>query len=514
MRKKKEATPRGFFFFFRTTHHALPVRFMHRLLLLGLNHTTAPLEVRERLAFNASQRAAAVAAFRERFPRAEAVLLSTCNRVELYVGRPEDGEPATADMVEFLARFHALPAASFEPHLYRKADRSVVEHLFGVASSLDSMVLGETQILGQVRDAYDVARDLSAAGPLLHPLFQRAIAVGKEVMHGTAIAEGRLSVASVAVDYATRIFDHFHDKTVLCIGAGKMTSLVLQKFAGLRPRRLLVCNRSAPKAEALAARFGGEAVAFAGLADHLVGADIVITSTGATQPIINKAWFAPLLRQRRYRPIFLIDIAVPRDVDAAVGTLDNVYLYNLDDLQQVVTATLSQRSGAIDAARVIVTRHVDEFAVWHRQRELGPAIDQLYRRAHAIAKEEVARTINKFPNVGEAERGHLDDLARRIVNKLLHGPVHTLRHSGGAHATPVPYLHAVEKLFGLEPDAPAAPGEATATPAASGAAAMLPDSLALPPDALALSAEVPADRGATPPEELRNAETLGDGEAK
>jgi glutamyl-tRNA reductase len=436
---------------------------MHRLLLLGLNHTTAPLEVRERLAFNAAQRTAAVEAFRTRFPGSEAVLLSTCNRVEFYVGRPEQGGPAVEDVIAFLSAAHGVPATAFENHLYRKVDREAVEHLFHVASSLDSMVLGETQILGQVREAYDASRALSLAGPVLNPLFQRAIAVGKDVMHGTAIAEGRLSVASVAVDYATRIFDHFHDKTLLCVGAGKMAALVLRHFAALRPKRTLVCNRSPARAEALAATFGGEPVPFDRLADHIVAADVVITSTGATQPIITRALFDTLCRRRRYRPIFLIDIAVPRDVEPAVGQLQNVYLYNLDDLQQVVSATLSQRTEAIDAARAIVRRSVDEYAVWHRQRDLGPAIDQLYRRAHAMAKEEVARSLGKLANVSDAERAHLEDLARRIVNKMLHGPVHALRRAGGGpHPTdPAPYLHAIEKLFGME-DAEQAPSGLTA----------------------------------------------------
>src|SRR5215207_5867062 len=258
---------------------------MHRLLLLGLNHTTAPLEVRERLAFNATQRAAAVGAFRERFPGSEAVLVSTCNRVEFYVGRPEQGGPATEDVIEFLSGVQNVPPDAFESHLYCKVDRDAVEHLFQVAASLDSMVLGETQILGQVREAYDASRELALAGPVLNPLFQRAIAVGKEVMHGTGIAEGRLSVASVAVDYATRIFDHFHDKTLLCIGAGKMTNLVLQKFAALKPKRTLVCNRTPARAEALAAKFGGEAVSLDMLHEHLVAADVVITSTGAAKPV-------------------------------------------------------------------------------------------------------------------------------------------------------------------------------------------------------------------------------------
>jgi glutamyl-tRNA reductase len=422
---------------------------MDRLLLLGLNHTTAPLEVRERLAFSARQQSEAVTRFRQQFEACELVLLSTCNRVELYTARPVHGHPREEELIQFLSAFHSVPPSEIAPHLYRRSDREVIHHLFHVAASLDSMVLGETQILGQVRDAYEACKNLSSVGPMLNPLFQRAIAVGKEVMHETALNEGRLSIASVAVDYSRRIFDHFHDKTVLCIGAGKMATLVLQSFAALKPGRLLVCNRDSSKAEALAARFGGHPAPFEALADHLVAADIVITSTGAAHPIVTRQQFDGIRKRRRYRPIFLIDIAVPRDIEASVGDADGVYLYNLDDLQQVVSQTQSQRTDALGSARAIVARHIESFISWHRQRELGPAIHRLYSRYHAIAQEELARTLNKLPNVSEAEKAHLEDLARRIVNKLLHDPVQTLRHSGPDHASAGPYLHALEKLFQL-----------------------------------------------------------------
>jgi glutamyl-tRNA reductase len=420
---------------------------MQRLLLLGLNHTTAPLEVREKLAFGVKQRGEALASFARRFPGCEAVVLSTCNRVELYIARQTHGHPRVEEMVEFLAEFHQVPAASFQDHLYQKANELVVDHLFKVTASLDSMVLGETQILGQVREAYEAACQASAAGALLNPLFQRAIAVGKQIMHETALNEGRLSVASVAVDYARNIFEHFRDKTVLSIGAGKMSQLVLQGFVGLSVGQLLVCNRDALKAQGLADKFQGQAVGFDKLAAHLVAADIVVSSTGAPHPIITRRLFETIRRQRRYRPLFLIDIAVPRDVEPAVGEIDNVYLYNLDDLQQVVATTQSQRKDAVAAANAIVTRQVGEFAAWNRQRELGPAIHRLYSRYHQIAQDELARTLNKLPNIQEGEKAHLEDLARRIVNKLLHDPVQVLRESGGAHTPATQYLHALDKLF-------------------------------------------------------------------
>lgn len=436
---------------------------MNRLLLLGLNHTTAPLAVREKLVFNAAQQRSAIEALRRQFNNCEIVLLSTCNRVELYIaagGQEQPNiSPAAEELIDFLARFHSVSADAFVSHLYQKAGRGVVEHLFAVASSLDSMVLGETQILGQVRQAYDLAQQFSAAGPLLNPLFQRAIAVGKQVMHQTSLGDGRLSIASVAIDYARRIFDHFNDKTVLCIGAGKMASLVMRNFTGLSPGRLLICNRDPAKATTLAQTFGGQAVAFEQLDDHLVMADIVVSSTGSARPIITKKQFQNLRRKRRYRPIFLIDIALPRDVEAEVGQLENVYLYNLDDLQQVVAGTQEKRTDALDAARRIVAQQVDEFVRWHRTRELGPMIDQLYSRYHRLAREELSRTLNKFPNITDAEKEHLEELTRRIVNKLLHDPIQTLRQSDGPHGSTNQYLHALEKLFQLTGDSAGHPSD-------------------------------------------------------
>lgn len=423
---------------------------MQRLFLLGLNHTTAPLEVREKIAFNARQRDEALQKFVGRFPGCESVLLSTCNRVELYISREMHGRPREEEMVEFLSDFHSAPAEMFKEHLYYKSQREVVDHLFTVASSLDSMVLGETQILGQVRDAYEAATKVAACGGMLNPLFQKAIAVGKEIMAETALNEGRLSVASVAVEYASNIFENFSDKTVLSIGAGKMSQLVLQHFAALNVGQTLVCNRDMSKAEALAQKFGGKAVEFERLNEHLVAADIVVSSTGAPYPIITRQQFEGLRRQRRYRPIFLIDIAVPRDIEATVGEIDGVYLYNLDDLQNVVAKNQSQRQGAVAAAQQIVEKHVTDFIAWHRQRELGPMINRLYARYHKIAQEEVARALNKLEAPSDAEKAHLEDLGRRIVNKLLHDPIHVLRSGEASPTASNHYLHAMERLFKLE----------------------------------------------------------------
>lgn len=423
---------------------------MQRVAVLGLNHATAPLALRERLAFSAEQRCQAISRFRQSFPQAEVVLLSTCNRVELYTAGDERALPDVAEAANFLAGFHGLAATEFLKHWYHKTDDEAVQHLFNVAASLDSMVLGETQIIGQVRDAYETSCGLDSAGPMLHPLFQRAVSVGKLVMNQTALGQGRLSIASAAVDYAKSIFEHFTDKTVLSIGAGKMAGLVVARFNELHPRRLIVCNRDPSRALALAGQFNAESADFDCLASHLAQADIVVTSTGSPIPIITREMFQPVLKLRRYRPVFIIDIALPRDVEESVGQLENVYLYNIDDLQQVVSQTQSQRTGEIDAAKQLISQAVEEFTAWQRTRELGPVIEQLYARYHTLAQDELARMINRLPNVSEEEQAHLEELVRRIVNKILHDPVQQLKSAGNSHAPATQYLHAMNKLFRLD----------------------------------------------------------------
>lgn len=423
---------------------------MQRLLLVGLSHLTAPLEVREKLAFSPDRQREALREFRGRFAQAEAVVLSTCNRVELYVARPVHQKPSSEEIASFLAEFHGVEAAMFRRYLYEKSQADAAAHLFHVAASLDSMVLGETQIIGQVRAAYELAAEMGAAGPTLNPLFQRAIAGARQVVSQTPLAEGRVSVASVGVDFARRVFERFDDKSLLTIGAGKIGQLVLQTFVALKPKRIVVCNRDAERARATAAKYGAESVSFDRIEAALADADIVISSTGSAQPILSRRQFEAASRARRYKPIFVVDLAVPRDVEASVGDLEHVYLYNTDDLQSVVASTHSLRQDAISAARTIVQQQVDEFLAWQRARELGPVIDQLYRRYHGLAEQELQRVLSRLPNLSPDQAAQLREMTRRIVNKVLHDPVHSLRDGGAAHPPDVQYLHALEKLFNLE----------------------------------------------------------------
>ncbi len=421
---------------------------MQRLLMIGMNHATAPLPVREKCAFSAQQREEAIAQFRAEYPSSEIVLVSTCNRVELYAARPIHGHPRIEQLSEFLAKFHGCDVAELRTHIYERSGKAVAEHLFSVASSLDSLVVGETQILGQIREAYEVANKLSSAGNLLHPLFQKAIAAGKEVLTVTRLGEGRRSIASIAVEYASQIFENFSDKTILSIGAGKMSTLVLKHFSEMHIKRLLVSNRDPLKAQALAEKFGGSPVPFETLTDHLAEADIVVTSTASPLPIITRAMFEQVMKHRRWRPVFVVDIALPRDVEEGVGEINNCYLYNIDDLQQVASATDSNRQDALANARTLVGQRVEEFMHWTQTRELGPLIEQLFAKSHAMAREEVLRTVNKIPDMTDEEKQHMEDLARRIVNKILNDPIQAVR--SGVNKDGSPSIHALSRLFRLQ----------------------------------------------------------------
>ena len=395
------------------------------LLAVGLNHRTAPLALRETLAFTPEQTAAALASLRERFPNAESVILSTCNRVELYLGST-DVPPSLADVAQFLSEFHGLQTPDLHAHLYFHENRDAVAHLFTVTSSLDSMVVGETQILSQVKQAYQFAIDRQAVGgggKVFHALFQRALAAAKEIHEETNLSAGRLSIASVAINLVRSVFDRFDDKTVLCIGAGKMATLMLRHLADLHPRKLLVTNRSPERANTLAAEFGGEARPMEQLDLLLTEADIILTSTNATEPIIGESRFKSLLKPRRYRPAVIVDIAVPRDVDPAVGKLSNVYLYNVDDLQEVAAGNRGKRDQEIAVSRTLLDQHIESFWKWFATRDVGPLVKSLYDRSHAVARAELEAHFERNPQLSEQDRAEIERLMHRLIGKLLHPPV-------------------------------------------------------------------------------------------
>ncbi len=305
-----------------------------KLLALGVDHRRAPAPVREALAFEGPRRDEGLDALTKAFPGGEFVVLSTCNRVEVYAAGTSSAIPSTGALIDFLAHFHAKPAENFATHLVDHHDGRAVSHLFKVAASLESLVLGEGQILGQVRDAYKAADARKAVGPILHAVFPHALRVGKLVREQTGMDKGKLSVASVAVDVAKDIFDTFVDKTVLVIGAGKMGDLTLQHLASLRPGSILVTNRNPERAEAAAARWGGRAVPFERLEQALIEADVVVSTTAAERPIVDLATYAKVQKARKNRLALILDIAIPRDFDPRIGDLEQVMLYNVDDLRE------------------------------------------------------------------------------------------------------------------------------------------------------------------------------------
>ncbi|MEM8874404.1 MAG: glutamyl-tRNA reductase [Planctomycetota bacterium] len=417
---------------------------MRKIRLLGLNHTTAALDVRERMAFPPVKQVEALRTLRQRKPDGEFVLISTCNRVELVHAAEEPWDDAR--LVAELAAMRGADPAALTQSVYQLAGRAATEHLFRVSAGMGSMVVGETQILGQVKAAYATAQAEGTIGKRLHPLFQRALQVGKQVLHETALGEGRVSIASVAVDYARQIFGDFGKQTVLVVGAGKMARLVARSFVDQKPKRMLLCNRSADRAESLRQAHGGETVPWENLEQALVEADVAAFGTGADTAVLTVDMLEPLMSRRRYRPMFLIDVAVPRNVEVACGELESVYRYDVDDLQRVVSRTTAGRQEALADAEAIVARHVEQFTVWNRQRELGPTIAALYKKQHDRSKLELDALLATMPDLDETQRARLEDFRRKLVNKLMHDPVKALRRRGEGHA----YQHALAELFNLD----------------------------------------------------------------
>ncbi len=422
-----------------------------RIVVTGCNHKTAPLAVRERVAFDADAVARALTALVGRYPRTEAMLISTCNRVELYVARAVHGNPQPDEMIAFIAEFHGLPPEQIAPAFYHHRDEQAVGHLLRVAASMDSMVLGETQILGQVRAAAEQARAAATLGPVLDRLARTAVTAAKQVHSQTALSAGRVSVASVAVQFARQIFDTLADKSVLIVGAGKMGEQTLGRLVELGPRQVLVTNRSRPRAEELAARCGGRVLDFADLDGALAQADVVVSSTGSPEPLIDAARIGRVLRARRYRPIFLIDIAVPRDIDPSVGRVEHVYLYNIDDLQGAVEATMTGRAAHVADAQSILTAQGEAFLSWLRARSLAPTIAALRRRLEQLRDEELNWLRPKLTGQPDRDRELIEQFAHRLINKVLHDPASQLKRSSDPDAPALDvFAQALTSLFRLD----------------------------------------------------------------
>lgn len=434
-----------------------------RILVIGCNHRSAPVEVRERIAFDEPAVQRALAALKAQYPQSEAVVISTCNRMELYVARPVQGQPRIRDVIDFIATFHGVEPADFAGNLYSYEDTEAVRHLFRVVSSLDSMVVGETQILGQAKAALESAHAAGSVGKRLTDLFQRAFAVAKTVQTSTGIASGRLSVGSTAVDLARQIFSHFDDKHVLMVGAGKMGELTLTHLLSTKPRRLWVTNRTDARAVELAERISArhgiatQVIPFAAWIDRLVDMDIVISSTGAREPILDRASFAPIPKRRDYRPLLLIDIAVPRDIDPAVGEHDGVFLYNIDDLQSVTEVNLAQRREAIGRCHEIIEAGLVEYAQAQARRDVGPLVAALRRHFHEVGRGELERLLPKLGTLPARDRELIEQMLHRTMQKLLHKPIHLLNDRADNGAVNI-YADALRVLFDLSETESDGPG--------------------------------------------------------
>ena len=417
---------------------------MKRLWLVGLSHKTAPIAVREQVALSAEQLKEALQALRAAPGVEEAMALSTCNRVELYV-RSESSEPGR--------RFFLDRAPAAEGHLYEKAHEDAARHLFRVASSLDSMVVGEQQILGQVKEAYGLASAAQSAGTFVSRLCNRAFATAKRVRTETDIGRGATSVSQVAVELVEKIFGDLKGRAVALVGAGKMGALSARALASLGADRVLVVNRSPERARQLAEQVGGTARPWEELVPVLVEATVAIVSTGAPAYVVTPELLHPVMKARRHRSMCFIDLAVPRNVDPRCADLADVFAYDMDDLDRVVQGTKSARAGAALRAEAIVEAEVMAFAAEREARAALPVLVTLRQRAERIARAEAARTLAQVGGrLDEKGRRSVEAMARAIVNKLLHAPTVRLKEAAGSGDAMLPGT--VAQLFGLdgEPD--------------------------------------------------------------
>lgn len=423
------------------------------LQVVYCNHQTADLSVRERLAFSSEGEVMrAYDALRSRFPRSESVVMSTCNRIEIYTAQesPEDS-PSHADLAQFLADFHQVPLADFFDDLLAQTGPQVVQHLFEVACSIDSMVLGENQIVSQVKGAYDLATRSQANGPLTNALFQRALQVSSRVRTETRLSEGRVSIASVAVgEFGKSIFDRFSDKTVLIIGAGEMAEETLVYLQNEGVGKIVVCNRNFERGEALASRFGGTPRPFDQLEAAMADADIIVTATGADDPIVTVSRFRSIRKQADGRPVFILDLGAPRDFEPEVGNIDDgVFLYDIDDLEATCERNRQARISEVAKARSIIQQETDEFMTSVYHKASGPIVKRLREEWHAISREEMGMLFKKLEHVDEKDRQSIEKCIERIVNKLLHPPLQTIRDEA-KEGTPHGLLDAIRRLFHLK----------------------------------------------------------------
>ncbi|NOY14303.1 MAG: glutamyl-tRNA reductase [Deltaproteobacteria bacterium] len=418
------------------------------IVVVGLSHKTAPVEIREKVAFPPTGMEAPSRQLLELPAIVEAVIVSTCNRVELYAAS-RNPEAAIIELRKFLSDYHDLPFDSLSEHLYDFEGEEAIRHVLRVASSLDSMVVGEPQILGQIKTAYGYATEYKTAGLILNRFLHKAFSVAKRVRTETAIASSAVSVSFAAVELARKIFDSLEDKTVMLIGAGEMCELAARHFVNNGIGKVLVTNRTFARAEKLAAEFdGGVAVSFDNFREQLHRVDIVLSSTGAPDYVLSAKKVKEVIKARRHKSMFLIDIAVPRDIDPLANKIDGIYLYDVDDLQGVVQANLKERNKEAAKAEVIIDSEITQFQKWMATLEVKPTIVALRQKLDQVRKAELEKTFSNLSGLGDKERRAVEAMTNAIVNKILHHPTNVLKElqingDGGL------YIDAVRTLFDL-----------------------------------------------------------------
>jgi glutamyl-tRNA reductase len=422
------------------------------LRMIGCTHRATGVDVRQQLAFGDQQIADALERWRERFPATELVLVSTCNRVELYAGgHTPEAVPTSDDLLDAMLSYHRVPVERVQGQIVALTQRDAVDHLYRVAASLESMVVGEPQILSQVKQAYQRAAELGSAGPVLHDLFQSALRAARRVHHETALHKHRVSIPSVAIaDFASQVFQRFDDKHVLVVGAGKMADETLRYLQDADARRIHVVNRNHARAEQLAKSCGGVAVPWSDLWNQLVAADLVVSTTAAGEPVVTAAAFDEhVVPKRQQRPLFILDLAVPRDFDPAVGERLGVYLYSLDDLAHACQRNRESRARELPAAERIVVAETDAFMANAHRRAAAPVITGLRRGMEEPKQAELERLFNKLPDLDARARAEIEQFADRLVNKLLHPPLESLKDAS-QDGPPHGLLDALKRLFRLE----------------------------------------------------------------
>ena len=425
---------------------------MNQIVSIGTSHHIAPIEFREKLAFSEAQLTESLQHLRESYQIHEAVILSTCNRVEVYavVNSVRTADTAAKMLVEFLSHYHRIGVGSLKKWTYLHHNLETIQHLFRVTASLDSMVVGESQILGQVKTAYDTSREAGGGGAILNRLFTKAFSVGKRVRSETTIATGAVSISYAAVELAKKIFNTLEGKTVAILGAGEMSELTAKHLVSNGVSNVIVANRTYERAVKVAEKFNGTPIAYDNDLDFLIDADIVISSTDAPDYLIKRQPLANIMRKRKHRYMFLIDIAVPRDIDPDVSKIDHAFLYNIDDLEAVVASNLKDRQQEANRAEQIVAEEAKRFYAQLQIFQVNPTIKALHQQFREIADTELQACFYKT-TLSDQQEAAVASMTQAIVKKLLHHPMQNLRCAvNDGDADHGQYIQALQELFALD----------------------------------------------------------------